>query len=161
MRKPGERRLVRTILLLAAGTAYVVSCAVMEPPPGGPEDKTPPRVVATIPGYDSAGVARDVAPVITFSEKIDPASFKNRLFIYPPVEFDRLGVKGERLTIGFKGQLPETTLCLLVRAGIRDYHRVETKQNYLLFFSTADSILRGGISGVILFKNKPWGDHFH
>jgi hypothetical protein len=150
-----RRRRVRSLSLLLAGTGLAAACAVMEPPPGGPEDRKPPVVVSTIPAPDSAGIARDVTPVIMFSEKVDPASFKNRVFIYPPVEFDRLKVKGERLEIGFKGLLPETTICLLVRPGIRDYHRVESRQNYLFFFSTGDSIATGEISGVILFKGKP------
>ena len=142
--------------LLLAASLFVAACAVVvEPPPGGPEDKTPPSVVRTVPAPDSAGVARDVAPVITFNEKVDPASFKNRVASYPPIEFDRLKVRGEQLEIGFKGLLPETTVCLLLRPGISDYHSVETKRNYLLYFSTARAIERGEVSGTILFKDKP------
>ncbi|MDD4857818.1 MAG: Ig-like domain-containing protein [Candidatus Krumholzibacteria bacterium] len=138
-----------------AATALIAACAVREPPPGGPEDKTPPSVVMTLPAADSAGVSRDLDPVLFFSEKVDPASFKNRVFIYPPVEFEHLKVKGERLEIDFKGLLPETTMCLLVRSGIKDYHGISSKQNYLLYFSTADSLAKGEISGIILFKDKP------
>lgn len=149
------RDYIRTIVILMAETTFIAACAVIQPPPGGPEDKRPPAIVETIPRSDSAGVARNIAPVVVFSEKVDPASLKNRIFVYPPVEFDRLTVKGERLEIRFKDELPETTICLLVRAGIKDYHRVETKENHLLFFSTADSISRGEVSGVILFMEKP------
>jgi len=149
------RTSVRIVVILLAGTAIIASCAVIQPPPGGPEDKRPPAIVETIPRPDSAGVARNIAPAIVFSEKVDPTSFKNRVFVYPPVEFERLRVRGERLEISFRDELPETTVCLLVRAGVKDYHRVESKQNYLLFFSTGDSIARGEVSGVILFKEKP------
>jgi len=133
----------------------IVSCAVIERPSGGPEDKSPPRVVKTIPGPDSAGIARDIAPIVLFSEKVNPASFKNRVFLYPPVEFEGLRVKGERLEISFKSPLPETTMCLLIRAGIEDYHQVKSRENHLLYFATEDSIARGEASGVILFKEKP------
>jgi hypothetical protein len=108
-----------------------------------------------MPAPDSAGVARTVVPVITFSEKVDPMSFKNRVFTFPPVTFDKLSVKGERLEIRFKGELPETTMCVLVRPGIRDYHRVESKDNYLFYFATAPSLGAGEISGTISFKDKP------
>ncbi|MCX5752553.1 MAG: Ig-like domain-containing protein [Candidatus Krumholzibacteria bacterium] len=135
--------------------ALLAACAVQEPPPGGPEDRIPPSVVSTLPREDSARVARDVAPVFFFNEKVDPASFKNRVLVYPPVEFDRLRVKGERLEIDFRGLLPETTVCVLVRSGIRDYHRIESKRNFMLYFSTADSIARGQVSGVVLLKDKP------
>jgi uncharacterized protein (DUF2141 family) len=146
----------RTAKLAALGAAALLAaCAVMEPPPGGPEDKVPPSIVASVPRNDSARVARDVAPVLWFNEKVDPASFKNRVFVYPPVEFDRVSVHGERVEIAFRELLPETTICLLVRPGIKDYHRVESRRSFLLFFSTADSMPRGEIAGTIFFKDKP------
>jgi hypothetical protein len=150
-----ERACAAGILVVLAVAALLAACAVMEPPPGGPEDKIPPSVVSTVPREDSAGVARNIEPLFLFNEKVDPASFKNRIFVYPPVEFDRLRVKGERLEIAFRELLPETTVCILVRSGIRDYHRIENRQNFMLFFSTTDSIARGEISGIVLFKEKP------
>jgi hypothetical protein len=150
-----ERALAARVIIWCVGTALVGACAVQEPPPGGPEDRVPPSIVSTVPREDSAGVGRDVAPVFYFNEKVDPASFRNRIFVYPPVEFDRLHVKGERLEIAFRGLLPETTLCIVVGAGIKDYHRVESKRNFMLYFSTSDSIARGEISGIVLFKEKP------
>jgi hypothetical protein len=150
-----ERRFTRSMAVALGGAALLGACAVMEDPPGGPEDKIPPVVVSTIPREDSAGVARDVAPLFFFNEKVDPASFKNRIFVYPPVAFDRIRVKGERLEISFRDLLPETTLCVLLSPGIRDYHRIESRKNFMLFFSTADSIARGEISGTVLFKDKP------
>jgi hypothetical protein len=146
---------MRRRLVLICGTILFAACAVVETPPGGPEDKSPPRVIETFPKAESAGVAPDIRPVLTFSEKVDPQSFKNRVFVFPPVEFARLKVKGDRLEIDFKDLLPETTFCLLIGSGIRDYHRVEGKEHYVLYFSTADSIARGEVSGVILFKDKP------
>jgi hypothetical protein len=150
-----ERAFAGRILAALACAALLAACAVMEDPPGGPEDRVPPSVVSTVPGQDSARVARDVAPVFFFNEKVDPASFRNRILVYPPVEFDRLRVKGERLEIDFRELLPETTVCILVRSGIKDYHRVESKRNFMLYFSTADSMARGEISGIVLFKEKP------
>ena len=150
-----ERASAKRVIIACAGAALLAACAVMEPPPGGPEDRIPPSIVSTVPREDSARIARDVAPVFFFNEKVDPASFKNRILVYPPVEFDRLHVKGERLEIAFRGLLPETTVCIIVRSGIKDYHRVESKQNFMLYFSTADSIARGEVSGIVLFKEKP------
>jgi hypothetical protein len=131
------------------------ACAVMQAPSGGPEDKTPPRVIETVPAPDSAGVARDVTVRVVYSEKVDPTSFKNRVSILPREEFSHLKVRGDRVEIGFAHDLPETTFCLLIGAGVRDYHRVENKRPYLLFFSTADSIETGKVSGFITFKGKP------
>ena len=150
-----RRDRVRAGFICGGAMALVAACAVMETPPGGPEDTSPPRIVETVPRPDSSKVGRDVRPAITFSEKIDPQSVKNRIFLFPPLEFASIDVSGKRLDIDFTELLPETTFCLLIGAGIRDYHRVENKQNYFLFFSTSDSIARGELSGVISFKSTP------
>lgn len=139
----------------AASCALCAACAVMEPPPGGPEDKTPPRVLSVFPRDDSAGVSRAVRPSIVFSEKIDEASFKNRVAVFPPVTFDRLSAKGERLEIVFAAPLPETTLSVVLIGGYRDQHLVPNPAGTAFCFSTADSIDRGSLSGFVLFKDKP------
>lgn len=136
------------IFLLAA-------CAVMQPPSGGPEDTVAPRVVSTVPRSDSAGVARDVKPVIMFSEKIDGTSFTNRVLVFPPVPFDRLRARGDNFEIRFASPLPDTTVCVVLRPGIKDDHQVATKESYTFYFATADSMARGEISGWVLLKEKP------
>jgi hypothetical protein len=131
-------------------------CAVQEAPSGGPEDKTPPRIVSVFPSADSAGVSRDVRPVFVFSERIDGESFKNRLLVHPPLTFDRVSAKGERLEISFKTLLPETTICLTLMPGYRDVHReAPAVEARVLCFSTTDSIARGEIRGAVFFKGKP------
>ena len=136
------------ILLLAA-------CAVVKPPSGGPEDTIAPRVVSTAPRPDSAGVARDVKPVITFSEKIDGTSFTNKVLVFPPASFGRLRARGENFEISFASPLPETTVCVVLRPGIKDYHQVATKESYTFCFATADSMDSGAISGWVLLKDQP------
>ena len=147
---------MRNAIAVFAALAALAGCAVMEAPSGGPQDTTPPRVVDVFPRADSTGVARDVRPVFTFSERIDGESFKNRLLVYPPATFDRVAAKGERLEISFKSLLPETTICLTLMGGYRDAHREATgSEPHVLCFSTADSIDRGEIRGVVFFKDKP------
>ena len=141
--------------LAVAGCALCAACAVIEPPPGGPEDKTPPRVVSVFPRADSAGVARDVRPAIVFSEKIDGTSFKNRVAVFPPVPFERLSADGERLEIVFAAPLPETTLSVVLTGGYRDRHLVPNPAGAAFTFATTDSIDRGAVSGFVLFKDKP------
>jgi len=144
------RRLIPLLVCMAAA-----ACAVIKPPPGGPEDKTPPHMVGIFPTPDSAGVARDIKLQILFSEKLDSESFKNRVEIYPPVEFDDIKVRDNRLEVSFGEELPETTLCVVISSGYQDYHRVQSKEDIAFCFSTADSIDKGLISGRILFKRKP------
>ena len=53
------------------------------PPPGGPLDKTPPRVVDTVPADDSVRVGLDTPIRIRFSEAMDRRSVERALFISP------------------------------------------------------------------------------
>jgi hypothetical protein len=144
---------VKRMTIIAALCA-IAACAVVKPPPGGPEDTTPPFITGLDPGIDSAGVARDTEIVISFSEKVDGDSFKDRIRIYPPLEFEKIKVKGATISIGFRQSLPETTFCFVLRGGYRDRHQVENKQDFMYYFATAPALAHGEISGAILFKNK-------
>ncbi|MCK4538469.1 MAG: Ig-like domain-containing protein [Candidatus Krumholzibacteria bacterium] len=131
------------------------SCAVIEAPSGGPEDKIAPGISSVIPASDSTGVSRNSSIVIEFSEKIDGESFKSRIKTFPPLEFKKISAKGNVLELSFREELPETTICLLIQPGFKDDHLVESRKNYRYYFSTTDRILPGNISGKILFKQSP------
>lgn len=144
------RKTIYTVLFF-----IIAACAVSKPPTGGPEDKTPPRIVEFHPTPGSAGVPGDTGIRMTFSEKLDGDSFKDRIATYPPIGFKSLKVKGERLDVVFERQLPETTITILLKAGFKDNHLVGNSENFIFHFATSDSIEKGEISGIILFKNKP------
>ncbi|UCF03959.1 MAG: Ig-like domain-containing protein [bacterium] len=150
MRHSAERFRPLVVLLALA----ITTCAVIEPPTGGPEDTEPPIIVEYSPRPDSTGVSRETSVRIAFSEDLDSESFKNRVRFYPPVEFDRVTVKGNRLEIRFRELLPETTFCVLLAAGFKDHHGVRSSRNEQFYFATSDSIERGQLSGHILFKSK-------
>ncbi|MBU8921402.1 MAG: Ig-like domain-containing protein [Bacteroidales bacterium] len=135
--------------------ALFCSCAVIEPPSGGPEDKTAPLISSVIPASDSTGVSRNSSVTIEFSEKIDGESFKSRIKTYPTLEFEKISAKGTVLELIFREQLPETTVCILIQPGFRDNHLVESRKNYRYYFSTTDRIPPGNITGKILFKQSP------
>jgi hypothetical protein len=131
----------------------VLSCAVVQPPPGGPEDRQPPHVLSVIPAPDSAGVGRDTEISIAFSEKVDGDTFKERLRLYPPVGFEEIKVKGNMLQVRFAESLPETTLTLLLSGGYADLHGVQNKVSFIYHFATTAVIQSGTITGKVLFKN--------
>lgn len=145
------RRSVTILALLLIAAA----CAVVQPPSGGPEDKTPPYMVGTSPAGDSSGVGRDTKIVLTFTEKVDIESFKKRITLYPPVEFEKIDARDNRVEISFREMLPETTICVLLKSGFKDDHLVVNKDNHIFCFSTGEKMQRGAISGKILFKQKP------
>jgi len=148
-----HRKPLCVILLLTVVLLW--GCAVVKPPSGGPEDKTPPNLLSIVPAPDSTGVGRDVTVSIDFSEDIDAASFKKKINIYPQVEIKKMKAKGGRLLIEFGEELPETTFCIVINSGYRDYHGVESKKRHVFYFSTSDSLYNGSISGRVLFKRSP------
>ena len=141
-------------ILLTALLMFAASCAVVQPPSGGPEDREPPHVVSVVPAPDSAGVERDSDVRISFSENVDGETFKERVRLYPEVGFDEIKVKGNILRISFSESLPETTLTLLLSSGYADLHGVRTKESFTFHFSTEPRIQDGTINGKVLFKNE-------
>ena len=147
--------MLKKYLIVILPGLLLLGCAVIEAPSGGPEDKKPPRLIGVTPAEDSAGVSRSTSIVLSFDENIDGESFKKKVAFYPPVEIKKMKAKGSELKIEFQYELPETTICFIVRGGFKDYHGVQNKRNFSFCFSTADSIDRGTISGRIFFKDRP------
>lgn len=146
----------RSNALLSFMLALLMGCAVMEAPSGGPVDKKPPKMVAISPQPNSSAVPRNIRPQFVFDEKIDEEGFKNRILVFPEIRFDKLVVDGERLELRFAELLPETTVCIVIRAGYRDIHReVASSEPVIACFSTAAQIDSGTVEGAIYFKNRP------
>ncbi|MDZ7370164.1 MAG: Ig-like domain-containing protein [candidate division KSB1 bacterium] len=126
------------------------TCANQGFPPGGPEDKTPPRVIAAFPPNDSTGVSRTTKVQILFSEPVVPFTVEKALFITPFVG-DRIKLKwrGDRqLTIQFSDSLlPNRTYVVTIGAGAKDRRNNMMKESFTLAFSTGEHLDRGQISG--------------
>lgn len=125
----------------------------MEPPTGGPEDKTPPEIVQITPADNSTGVSRSEKVEIIFSEKLDSESLRKRIIVYPEVTFKKIDVSGNSVEIQFEELLPETTISFYLKKGYTDNHNVQTEKSDFFYFSTADSLEKGIITGDIHFKN--------
>jgi len=143
-----------TVLFMGAITA----CAVMAPPPGGPEDKTPPKVVATVPAPDSAGVAPESEIVFTFSEDMTRQRVERLVQLSPPIEVGSVSWKGQTIRIRPAKPLhPDTTYFVTLSDGFRDGHKVASKEGYQFAFATSAAIDSGTISGKVFFKREPTG----
>lgn len=151
----GDNSLILATSVFMLTIILTFGCAVVKPPSGGPEDKIPPEISSIFPAPDSAGVSKDITIIIDFSEEIDASTFKKKIALYPQVEIKKIRAKGSKLLIEFAEELPETTFCLVIKPGYKDYHGVESKRPYLFYFSTSDSLEQGSISGRVFFKRKP------
>jgi uncharacterized protein (DUF2141 family) len=140
------------------------SCARQGYPPGGPADTTPPRILQVIPSPDSTRVSRNTSLFFTFSEKIDPKSFEQAIFITPspvPFEEEENGLQfkwhGGKVELRFPDSLrANRTYVVTVGTEVRDVRSNRMKDSFSFAFSTGDSLDRGEMRGQV-FADKPAG----
>ncbi len=141
----------------AAVAALVLfsGCANQAPPPGGPPDRIPPRVVATVPAEQAVGVAVDTPIEVTFSEHMDRRSVERSVFVSPRAESDpELKWKGRRLVIRMPTALrPDRTYRVSIGAESADEARNRMSSSYDFAFSTGDRISHGEIRGTIRLES--------
>ncbi len=137
---------------------HLMSCANQVPPSGGPEDKTPPRVISTKPDNEAVRVPRDVTVELEFSEKIDRDTFRDALFISPePAEDIKLKFKGRRVLLSFQSPLlRERTYVITLGTNLKDNHGVAMASSFTLAFSTGARLDKGEITGRVV-DEKPQG----
>lgn len=147
-------------MLISGGLAGLLGCAAQGPPGGGPEDKTGPILVSSIPENGSVNVSRKTDIVMTFSENVDPRSAENSLEVTPSLaRMPVVKVNRRRITIEYPDSLAEnTTYIISFGRNIRDYQNNYSERNIRLAFATGDSIDEGSLSGRVFDiprKHKP------
>lgn len=133
-----------------------LSCAIPEPPPGGPEDKTAPAPVGSQPQDGSSGVPADARVSVVFSEKLGPGRIERFVEIFPSASIERVQWKDRTLVIEFDGPLhSDTTYVVRIKPGYVDAHNVRNDRPYEFAFATSAEIDTGSIAGRIYFRRKP------
>jgi hypothetical protein len=140
-----------SIIWLAAIILISLSCAVREAPKGGPEDKTPPSIMAIEPADGSAMLPVDATFSITFSKGMKKENTESAIFLSPVFwGYPDFKWSGRKLTIKPPENLrANTTYILTIGAGAEDLHgnKLGRSQNYA--FSTGAAIDSGLIAGAI------------
>lgn len=146
---PLAAALVTVCALLA-----LAGCAHVEPPSGGPEDKTPPAVAAVYPAPNAVNVPRDANVVFQFDEWIDRNAVRGQVLLSPPLpgrlraeaDGDRLIARpssGATLRAG-------TTYTVVAMGGLKDLHGNALSQPFPLRFSTGPALDSASISGHVV-----------
>ena len=150
-----DRRAAVFAVVMAAGA---VACAVSVPPTGGPEDTTPPSVVATVPANESTGVDPDSRIAITFSDDMTRAKVERLVQVTPVITFDRVRWEGRSLII-YPGEpmQRDTTYLVNLKSGYRDNHGVPSKSPFEFVFATGAFLDSARIEGTVYFKREPNG----
>jgi hypothetical protein len=147
----------------AAGTAllFILACARMGPPPGGPDDKVPPKLLGTVP--ESLGVypnwRRDVE--FRFDEIISEGSSANQgtgtgdleklILLSPSRGVPIVHWKRDRITVHPReGWRPNRVYRVQLLPGIQDLRRNKSDTTTVIAFSTGGPAPTDTLNGLVL-----------
>lgn len=133
------------------------SCANVQAPSGGPEDKAPPKIVEFFPQNKTADFKENKISIV-FDKYMNRPSVKENIFISPTVKF-KTDWSGKNLEIEFNETLKEnTTYSFTLGTEYSDWKSNKPAEAFNLIFSTGQTIDSGYIEGMI--KNTAPGGTF-
>jgi hypothetical protein len=157
-------RLVCLLLPVVPVLLVLPACARMEPPPGGPPDATPPRLIATRP--DSFAVLRPFRGVaeFQFDEVISEGGTPNRgegtggieklVILSPSTRVPEVSWKRNRITVRpQEGWRPNRVYRVELLPGVTDLRNNQSKTGAVLTFSTGAPKPTSTLQGQIV----DWG----
>jgi hypothetical protein len=129
------------------------------PPPGGPEDVTPPHLAVAWPESGSTGHGEVDRVRLEFSEKMDRTDAYRWLNVFPERKIRGTDWGGARVaTVELETPLPADTVVVLeVKPGMKDAHGVPQPRGRTFVFATGDSIPDGAIGGGVVLEDEPLG----
>jgi hypothetical protein len=144
---------------LYVGLLLLWACAKQGFPPGGPVDKTSPRILDTYPANGSTLIPLDTKIEFIFSEGIDRPSCEESIFITPyPGEKVKYKWRGKKLRVQIPGGLLlNRTYVITIGTGSQDRHNNAMKESFSLAFSTGETLDDGIIEGNVYGKGRVEG----
>jgi len=137
-------------VLFFLGTS--LHCAYKVAPSGGPEDKTPPEIIAYYPPKDSVGLESLTYIEVEFSETIRQTTLLNNFWIIPALEND-LEVKwkgSKKVRFYLKDSLEnDQTYVFTVGTEVKDMRNNGLSSPFQIAFSSGDELDHGIISGRV------------
>jgi Bacterial Ig-like domain len=133
---------------------WLVACASAGQPPGGPEDHTPPVIVAVKPESGTLNVRPRQIDFI-FDEVVQQqalgATDLSKLFLVSPREGEPdISWHRQRITIKLRKTLrANTTYVVTMFPGLADLRGNVRKEGATVTFSTGQSVPRFGVTGIV------------
>jgi len=142
-------------LLPALLACLAAACAQVEPPRGGPEDRTPPVLLSVRPDSGAVGLRGVDRLEFTFSEKVDPRPAQRFLKLYPPLEIAKTKWHGRRRAeVLLRDTLPPDAVVVVeVPRGLPDAHRVASDRTRRYPLATADSLPPGRLAAKVVYHD--------
>jgi uncharacterized protein (DUF2141 family) len=126
------------ILIILGILVQTMFCATVMPPPGGPEDKLPPRVSGTTLAPNSVNQSAMLDLTVQFDEWIVQKPPNGTVAISPPISGKlRLKADGDKLRIYSTEPLDSnTTYTLTITNAIQDLRNNPLEKPFQILFST-------------------------
>ena len=141
---------IKNILLLLI-PLFLVDCANVVAPTGGPKDIIPPKVVDAIPQNNSIlFIGKKIE--LTFDEYVNLENANQNVLISPPLQNKPdIKLSNKTLVIRFKEILkPNTTYTIDLGSAVKDLHEGNLLTNYHYTFSTGETLDSLTLSGTVL-----------
>lgn len=138
---------------LIALVAVLAACASASPPPGGPEDKAPPRLVHVTPDTNAVNV-REKAVVFQFDETINdrgtgPLEVSQYFLVSPSDGAPRVSWHRSHIDVQPRHDFrPNTAYTITLLPGLTDLQNNRMKDGARLVFSTGPVIPTLNITGI-------------
>jgi len=164
MRRSGGRRSWARQLLSrgpAASLALIVACARIEPPPGGPPDVEPPRLIATAPESLARLPDFDGEVEFRFDEVVSEGGSASRgtgtgdlerlVILSPTTSVPEVNWRRSRITVKpGDGWRPDRVYRVELLPGVTDLRRNRSDQGAVVTFTTGAPVPATRLEGQIL-----------
>jgi len=142
---------MKKILYFIFAIVFLMACANLGSPDGGPYDEDPPKVVSTTPKY--ASINTKVKKVtLVFNENVKIENAQENVIISPPqLEQPNIEALGKKITVSFVDSMKEnTTYTIDFADAIQDNNEGNPLGDYAFTFSTGEHIDTFQVSGNVL-----------
>jgi len=147
-----NRTKIINVLIFFAVILLVHACAnKAQGPTGGPKDKTPPRVVRSLPMNGALNFKKKLIE-IDFDKIVSIEKASDNVIISPPQQKSPdVKSMGKRVTVNFNEELKDsTTYSIDFGNAIADVNEKNVFKNYLFSFSTGNKIDTLKIGGTVV-----------
>lgn len=138
-------------ILLIFISAFVVACASMGTPDGGPYDEDPPILMEALPAIGATNV-KSGKVVLTFDENVKLVNAFEKVVVSPPqIQMPEIKYSGKRVTVELLDTLiPNTTYSIDFNDAIADNNEGNPYENFAYYFSTGEVVDTFAVSGAVL-----------
>lgn len=145
MRAPRRADLLALLALAVAG------CAHIEPPSGGPEDRTAPRLVVTRPDTMALVPRWNGAVSFVFSERLSEQRVEESVTVSPRTSSVEVSHHGDEIRVDLRrGWQPGQIYHVVVGSAVQDLFNNRLSEPAELVFSTGPAIPNTYTSGVVI-----------